>query len=79
MKRSALQANDVALITARGEAMLRQLATKYYIRKTKALLPWRVITPGGAVFDSPTHAHAIEIVDHLLGFYQAHRRSNQKG
>jgi hypothetical protein len=55
------------------------MTDKYVIRKTKAFLPWRVTTPGGAIFNSPTHAHAVEIIDHLLGFYHAHRRSHQKG
>ncbi|MBO0879945.1 MAG: hypothetical protein J2P17_06170 [Mycobacterium sp.] len=51
--------------------------SKYKIRKNHGLLPWQIITPGGTWFQSPTHAHAIEMVDHLLGHHRAHKRTEE--
>lgn len=55
----------------------RMTMSKYKIRKNHGLLPWQIITPGGTWFQSPTHAHAIEMVDHLLGHHRAHKRTEE--
>lgn len=52
---------------------------KFTIRKTNGILPWRLWTPAGTWYDSPTHEHAVDIIDHLRGHHHASRRVAREG